>query len=193
MFYAKRVWDERAERGYMKEVEDNFQILADRIVLGLSDVDRAASQTISRFLALWSLRHHFSLSPSPDHVLWGVTHESLPKGQQETLEKRWAAFLLPGNRMPGRMISGLLIQTRIDEIVRQLESHCWGVLRALGGEFLVPDTFGPSAIVPVSPTVCLACGLESQTLSDADVPRINRLARLSANRYLFARDLDQCP
>jgi hypothetical protein len=193
IFYTKRVWDERAEKGYMKSIEDDFQELADRVVAGQSHVEGRDCTTAAKFFALWFWRHGSNQNAPPDHAINGVVDESLSKDQQEAVEKKWGAFLLPGSRLPGRMVSGWLIQTRINDIVLRLENSRWGIVRATGGEFIVPDTFAGRAILPVSPTLCLACGIRDMTISDVDLSKINSLARQSAKRYLFARDIDLCP
>lgn len=193
LFCARRVWDQRAEAGYMKQIEDDFQALADRIVGGLSNLDNGASGIISKFFALWSLRLQTNCNPYDDRVLNGVVEESLSKDQQEGLEKQWVLFVRGGGKMPGRMVAGLQIQVRIDEIVNQFQGLRWGVVRASGGEFIVPDTFGQLTIVPVASAICLVCNHEDVTVSKSGVSRINQMARSSAQKYLFARDMDQCP
>ena len=57
VFCARRVWDQRAEAGYMREIEDRFQDLAGRVIAAPGELrsledDKAAS----RFFALWRCR-----------------------------------------------------------------------------------------------------------------------------------------
>jgi hypothetical protein len=191
IFCAKRVWDQRAEAGYMKQIEDSFQAVADRIVDGSSCLDVSAFRIITDFFALWFLRYRSSREPDADQVLNGVVGE-VSKDQQEVLEKQGLISIRPDNKLPGRMISGMKIQRGIDELAARLEKR-WGVVRSRGGEFIVPDAFGQEPIVPVAPTICLVSGCADLLLPEGQVARINQAARRSAQRYLFARDLEQCP
>ena len=57
IFCAMRAWDQRAERGYMKRIEDEFQRLASMIIEGaLSEMGEAEKSIVDRFYALWYRR-----------------------------------------------------------------------------------------------------------------------------------------
>jgi hypothetical protein len=57
MFVARRAWDQKAESGYMKNIEDAFQPLADRIIKGrVTSIRGADAVTVSNFYALWYVR-----------------------------------------------------------------------------------------------------------------------------------------
>jgi hypothetical protein len=56
IFCAKRAWDQRAER-YMKKIEDDFQVLASKVVEGaLSEIGEAEKGVVDHFYALWHMR-----------------------------------------------------------------------------------------------------------------------------------------
>jgi hypothetical protein len=44
MFCARRAWDQRAERGYMKSIEDEFQDLAERVLGGVAEPGGGSAQ-----------------------------------------------------------------------------------------------------------------------------------------------------
>ena len=159
MFCAKRIWDQRAEIGYMKDIEDQFQRLATRIVIGLNSITPAEHASISKFFALWHLRSHRKKQPEPDHPLHGILGENLTKDQQEILENKHYAFALGSDaRVPGRIMLGLKIQIHIEEMMRgTFNRKRWGIMRANKGHFLIPDII-ELAVIPVSPTICLVCG-----------------------------------
>src|SRR5580692_2878660 len=57
LFCARRAWDQRAETGYMKGIEDEFQVLADALIAGQASISSAAERTvICQFFALWHMR-----------------------------------------------------------------------------------------------------------------------------------------
>jgi hypothetical protein len=193
LFCVQRSWDRRSETGYMKQIEDEFQILADAVMGGLRTIDVEKSRIITRFFALWCSRFRQRYSPTPDHAIYGVAGECLSKDQEEMLERNHIGFFRAHQTMPGRFVSGLQIQIAIDQLETHFRGCHWGVVGASEGEFLVPDTFGVRVAVPLSPTICLFSGCENMELSMREIAKLNRLAVQSAKDYHFARDFNLCP
>jgi hypothetical protein len=71
LFCAQRVWDQRAEAGYMKQIEDEFQTLADEIIAGLNQIGPEKSRIATKFFALWCSRFRQRNEPTPDHFVEG--------------------------------------------------------------------------------------------------------------------------
>ncbi len=72
LFCARRAWDQRAESGYMKTIEDAFQVLVNRIILDPISITFSPKEKmlISRFYALWVLRYNHSRNPEKDEKLF---------------------------------------------------------------------------------------------------------------------------
>lgn len=75
LFWAKRVWDQRAESGYMKETEDKFQILADRVVNSETILTPEGYLVVSRFFILRQVRVELRGDPIDDAPIRGVAPE----------------------------------------------------------------------------------------------------------------------
>jgi hypothetical protein len=193
LFCAKRVWDQRAEHGYMRKIENEFQDLAKRIVGGLGSIKPIEFNTVTNFFALWYLRAQWKNQPLPPQPVEGVLGEDLTKDQEEILEKKGVVFIRHDQTIHGRSILGGKIQIGIDRIAVRLAGAHWGIFKAIDGEFIVPDTFARSAIVPVTPNICLVCGKENSMISKPEVAAINRLASAAAIDYSIARDFAECP
>lgn len=199
LFCAKRVWDQRAEAGYMKRIEDQFQALANRIVSEeLSSLGREHFSIITRFFGLWSSRVEEKHTLTVDRVVNGVGGESLTKDEEELLESRRFLYFrrdkMSGQTlMDSRFIVGMRIQMRVDQIADDADGSPWGIIRAHEGEFIAPDTFGPQPIVPLTPTICLRCGVGNGVVSKFGVTMMNRYAVQSARDYYMARDFAACP
>ena len=57
LFCARRAWDQSAESGFMKEIEDVYQELAEKIVDGVvSKLSKADQAIITDMYALWNIR-----------------------------------------------------------------------------------------------------------------------------------------
>jgi hypothetical protein len=196
LFCATRIWDQRAEEGYMKEIEDSFQSLAEAIIgeriLAIGPVE---TPVVNDFFALWNIRAHRKAHPIPDRTIQGIVgpKRNLTKDEQEHLEKEHIGFARPDRTVPGRQLSGISIQMNLDAVRTQLADAQWGILRAYDGEFIVPDNSSNARIVPVTPTLCLFSPSANHILTQFQVAEINQYAAASSRDFYFARDFSQCP
>jgi len=188
LFCARRSWDQRAETGFMKQIEDEFQTLAEEVIGGLRAIDVEKSRVVTNFFALWCSRFQRRHSPTPDRRINGVVGESLSKDQEEIREKNRIGYFRVDQMMPGRNIAGMQIQMTIDQIDAQFRGVRWGVVTSREGEFILPDTFDMLTVVPVTPTTCLICAPEDLDISKTETAKLNRLALNSHREYCVARD-----
>ena len=93
IFGASRAWDQRAESGYMKQIEDGFQQVADAIIAGkittIPDKERPA---IDWMYALWYWRARFRELESQETQLNGVMGPDLSLEHEENLESNGYMF-----------------------------------------------------------------------------------------------------
>ena len=107
----------------MKDVEDVYQKLADRIVKGivskLSETDHAK---ISAMYALWNIRWHWSRQPADDQRLDGAigVARELSLDAQECLEKTGIASIRPDLTISGRPFTGIRIQQNFWQVRKQM-------------------------------------------------------------------------
>jgi hypothetical protein len=94
IFCARRAWDQRAER-YMKKIEDEFQILAAKVIEGvLTEIGEAENGVFNRFYALWYFRARRRTLPEQEIGLDGVTGGGgLNRDQEENLEIQGYTFV----------------------------------------------------------------------------------------------------
>jgi hypothetical protein len=190
LFCAKRAWDERAEHGYMKQIEDEFQKLADKLLNGTHSIDSSSNLTISRFHTLIRLRADVRASPLSDVELKGIQGENLTKDQEEILEKKWVLFSRTDSEVPGRQMAGLQIQILLDRICSL--DFTWGTVISTDVDFLVPDTFGDILIVPLSPQCCLVANSPSGEITRECAIEVNRIAISKSLNYILAHDFAKC-
>jgi hypothetical protein len=190
IFCAQRAWHQKAESGFMLEIESRFQPIAHAIVTGtLRYVTPFEHDVISRMYALWLCRFARQDNSQPDPVMKMVRPErELTQVDQEKLEKAGILMVRPDSSVPMRQIIGVRLQLEVEDLAHQLTGGCWGILRADEGEFLVPDNFGSAPIIPLSPKIVLAYGDGNTALDSEGVVRINQLAWICSRRYIFARN-----
>lgn len=192
LFVAKRVWDQRAESGYMREIEKAFQVLASEIVAGnISAVADEHKRVIDEFYGLWTIRAKVRHLEPRDFTQPGLTGDDLTLDQQEILEKKGCAFMRPTG-VPSRMIYGLRMQFEIRQTIEDLSATRWGLVRPSNGHFLVPDS-PKFTMIPVSPTYCLCAGGQNGIITEQNLREINAAFREASDSYYFALDLDRCP
>ncbi len=185
VFCARRVWDQRAEHGYVRDIEDSFQRLAERLVADPGAAFTAEDEeTASRFYALRHCRAAFRYVPDGEFQLNAVEGKSRTKDEEERLESRWTGYIRPGGTFPSRQLYGLRIQSKIDDIEDQLKGRRWGVVTLETGELLVPDA-PQEVVIPITPGMCLACENASGPLSAAGVRNLNSRIARRCREYWF--------
>lgn len=202
VFCAQRVWSQQAEGGFMKDIEDDFQAFASA---ALNDPAlRLGPQhfaLINEFYCLWSIRAQWKKnerlaapSISSAFEVIGLLH-SYTQDEQEQLEAAGIGYIRPDLTISSRSMVAPAIRLNLSEAVRRMDGESWKILRAMEGEFVVPDNFFKWLIVPLSPTACLCAHPEvtQSRLPPDGVAIINRLAIESSIDYYFARDQNECP
>jgi hypothetical protein len=180
----------------MKEIEDNFQSVANSIINeSISKIGIIEKSIINDFFALWNIRSYRKHLPIPDHLIHGIAGVSreLSKDEQEHLEKNHIGFIRPDQTMPGRLLCGINIQSNLEIARKHLHNAEWGIIRAKEGEFLVPDNYSNVRMVPLTPTACLFSRSKNTYISLQDVSKINQLSYRSGREFYFSRKLSNCP
>jgi hypothetical protein len=196
IFCAMRAWDTRAEIGYMKQIEDEFQELASRIIKReLAKIEAADKHKVDRFFALWKMRAIFKSKEVAEVQIKGIAGEKLTKDQEEKFEKIGVLFMREGGVMSAHRVHGLQIQIGVMREASVLSNLAWGIVRAQAGQFVVPD-FPAITFIPLEPTLCL-CGtagnfIESGTMLKDNLIDLNHQLRAASKEYYFANDLREC-
>ncbi|MFT5520135.1 MAG: hypothetical protein ACI9IA_000723 [Enterobacterales bacterium] len=188
IFCAERVWDERAENGYMSGIEKDFHKEVDSAQLGSTRNNLA----ISSYHLLWFLRHHFSKSLIPDMQLSGVSGSGINKDQSEIFEKKWGGHVRNDGVMPSRFVASTKIQQLIDMNISEYSNIHWGLLSASEGEFLVADCYQDKCFMPISPKLAFCAQVDDAVIDQEHLKKINNESVSKADNYYFGRDLDKC-
>lgn len=89
LFCAMRVWDHGAESGFMKEIEDRFQGVAEQIVGVRQSLADDQHMIVTEFFALWAARAHLKANRTADAPIAGIEGKQVrhTPDDQELLEK----------------------------------------------------------------------------------------------------------
>ncbi|MEA2554147.1 MAG: hypothetical protein QOJ65_2323 [Fimbriimonadaceae bacterium] len=187
-FCARRSWDQRAEEAYHGP-EGKFQELAARIIGDPAYVLAADDQELANvFFALVCARTRARRNRIQDQPLPGASAvKAFPKDAREKLEKMHYVTLNERGGVPGRMVTGSLLSTWIEECRSGLEARTWQIARSDNLELLVSDSIDRVQAIPISPTVLLALG-KGGTWSEQEVADHNAQVGTEHDCYYFARD-----
>lgn len=202
-FCALRAWDQQAESGFMKEVEDRFQELAKRIMdSDLESLGTAELEVINKFYCLWNIRTIHKKDPIVGQQIdltnvVGLSHR-YTQDEEEQLEKGFISFIRSDYTIPGRFLASMHIALNLKAASAAMGHSNWRILRALDGEFIVPDNARQLPMLPLGPTACL--WYEStkpvrpvEYLTIEEVAWVNQQSLHASDGYFFARDLTMCP
>lgn len=196
IFCAMRSWDQRSEMGFMKEIEDKYQALAEDIISGVIDnISKELQGIITDMFAVWNIRYHQKKNPIPDYKIENAIDVArhYTKDDEEVLEKHGITVIRPDLTLSGRSNTGSIVQLNLFNVRKQMVDAQWGILIAKEGEFIVPDNYSNASVLPLTPSMCLFSQSENSEIPVEKVASINKLAIESSDDYYFANDLSKCP
>lgn len=185
IFSVDRLWDERAEAGYMRSVEDDFQALVDALeAKRLGPLSPLEHRITTRFWSLWTWRNHFIDFPARLQPLRGIEPDKLSKDQREIIESKWCAFIAEDRTLSPRVVTGNQIETLILRDETQYGNLHWGILRACEPHLILPDRPGSVMLIPASPRLLLAADNPDSELNPSEIRRANGLATQFSRHYV---------
>jgi len=189
IFCARRVWDQRAEKGYMSHIEDEFHNQIDEV----KSFENRNHEAITNYLILWNLRHYYHLNGKDNLKLNGVSGLNHTKDEQENMESKGMPYVNVDSEVPSRFNVSLSIMKYLDQRSAAFGYLKWGLFRALEGEFLVADGYDGLKLLPISPKLAFVAGCEDCDLGRRQVEWVNKISVDCAKEFYFARDFSACP
>ena len=194
-FCAVRVWNHGAETGWMKEIEDAFQGLANEVLsTARQEFTEAENEVIAEFFGLWQARakvRHLSGRSIKHTDILGV-RRAYTADELERLEKNNIGAFRSDGSLSLRDVIAPWLRLEVDRTRIACAGRGWGLLSSEQGEFCVPDV--PSTgIIPLTPVEILALDNAADVITEDEVGTINRTLRSGAEQYLFARSITACP
>lgn len=190
LFCAMRMWDQRAESGFMLSIENAFHEVIDNP----KEFSERNHVAITEYWALWKLRFdYFHRDRRENTSLSGITGDNLTKLQEENIESKHGAFIREGGIIPARFSNGIQIQQAIDMISSLNRATTWGLLTSTHGDFVVSDNYSELQILPITPTQVFVAKDSDFHISKDSLIMINRESVAASKKLYFARSLASCP
>ncbi|HHI4957683.1 TPA: hypothetical protein ACP5S6_004623, partial [Vibrio parahaemolyticus] len=184
VFCVNRAWNEHAESVSMKAIEDTYQSVVEKILKGL-DLNADEHLAITKMYALWKYRSELLTRVEHNIVIQnseGITEQ----GEAERLEKAGIYFPFKGE-FSSQMMAGLEVHYAIKETCQNLgEDMRWGVLSAIGGEFVIPDLCPDLVVIPMTPEQLLTAKKANNYAGLDVVNELNEyFIKSSKSRYYY--------
>ncbi|MCV6637808.1 hypothetical protein [Candidatus Albibeggiatoa sp. nov. NOAA] len=211
LFCAKRVWNQSIESGFMKTIEDSYQILAEQI-LGewrmqgnIKHLNNDEQDIITNMYLLWNIRDHRKRNLLENQKIGEQKTESCIEtlstqrdynpNDLEIFEKNGIGVVRSDLTISNRDINQITIQLEIFKAKEKMKRDGiqWGILKATEGQFIVPDNFSKATILPLFPSICFFSKSKNDCIGKKEVCEINKLAIESSREYYFAKSIDDCP
>jgi hypothetical protein len=195
LFCADRSWDQRAETGFMKQIEDAFQEAITPIVEGrAASISAEARPAVDRMYSLWYWRARYRDLESQEVDLKGIIGSDLTLEQEENLESNGYMFARKSGTMPARQLNGVTLMIRTNRFADHLADTIprWSVIRAQAGEFIGPD-MPWHGVLPLTPELALINAAPDGMITEQNLAQFNDAMRSLSEDHFFARDFARCP
>lgn len=192
-FCGIRLWDERAEKGYMAAIERDFHYEIDN----LGSLSQRNHKAITEYFFLWRFRH-MALSSKKENIrLSGVSGDEMTHDEEEIVEKKHSIFVQRDSTVPYHMYNGLQIQVNIDRAMYQYGNIQWGLWKAKRGEFILADRYYKDnelcGFFPISPTFAFAASMRDGMIDYSNVKSCNNESIKFSSQYCIARSWANAP
>lgn len=198
-FCAMRVWNQNAESGYMKDIEDSYQRLIVTLIENpLREITTDENKKISEMFALWNCRWQIETQSLPHIELKNAKEIAFnpSKEDREKLETMGVSSIYEEDgifTISKRDIISPIIRSNIFSVVKELEGTNWKLVISDYGQFIFPDNARGVDYMPVTPNLCLIHGYEHKQISHDNLTTLNDNSISSSVKYFFANDLKKCP
>lgn len=200
IFKVQRLWAEFAEKGFMKNIEDNFNKLVDNVTKGnIKEFNQEQSSIICDMYTLWERRcYHideFNKTPILNIKLYGIDGEYYTKDEKEKIERMHMTFLNENTEVSSRDIIGNQIMLYIyNSLYNKIE---WGILKSTSKLFIMPSNpcmnnsyTNMKIFFPISPNYCLVPQKIYCNVNESDVKKLNNIMIQNAKWFYFGKRIN---
>jgi hypothetical protein len=194
VFCLTRVWDQRSEQGYGKDIEDNFQKLVDSVLSNsIKSLTSNEHKIVTTFYLLWCLR---TTVKDYDHLAKGklnsVSGHELSEQEKLDIELQHSYYVEQDGNVPKHFKRGRSMEMAIGSFIKRNPSLQWYLCKSPEVDLIVSDSPAGEYIVPITPSLCFYCNFDYKNLTIEQAVKLNLNSIARANKYYFANDISRC-
>jgi len=156
-FCVDRVWDQRSEEGWMRNIENRYQNVASLCASELQlKLTSSQHEIVSRMYLLIYLRIKFSINSLDDFQFNGHETEFSPsKADIELLESRHITAMDSNSKINSRNVTGNVMQMKVDqEYATHFQNSEWEIVKSDEDEYIFSDGYNGYGVLPINPNLC---------------------------------------
>ncbi|MGO9613047.1 MAG: hypothetical protein ACLPX5_08430 [Dissulfurispiraceae bacterium] len=186
VFCVKRVWDQKAEAGWMKNIEDCFQkAVSDYLKSGKTIPNGIATD----FFLLWHIKSRLARNPPKSPILAGLFPENLSKEQEEILEAKGYIYVNKEPRLKSRFVASIEGLRAMDSLRQEHAKTVWSVVISHERPFLVPKHCPQDGYLPLDPNTALFRNSHSREYTSEYTLQINKSIFEHEDEIVFSKSL----
>ncbi|HDY7424720.1 TPA: DUF4238 domain-containing protein [Vibrio vulnificus] len=192
IFCVQRFWDQSAEKGVGKRIEDDFQAIVDKVLFHNNYKLHSEYQTaITRFYALWKYRslmdNEERVTPEQSKLTPLVTDSH----EKQLLDEMQIHYVDENGSFPSRNTRGFELQGQVMMFERMNNGLVWHLVASPHLDLIVPDTPHNDLYIPISPTRCLLAGTPVESLSLAQSIHANTSSYMKSKKYVLGTTVEK--
>lgn len=196
IFKVQRFWAEFAEKGYMKNIEDNFNKLVDCILnSSIKEFTNKQSRIICDMYTLWERRvyhiEEFNKNSDLFIKLDEISGNNYTPDEKEKIESVHMSYVNENGEISNRdLIAGQIQIFILNSPYKEIQ---WGILKSENKTFVMPsnpcmsNNYDKATIIfPISPHYCLVPVQIYREIDDKDVDYLNNTMINNSKWFYFS-------
>jgi hypothetical protein len=186
VFCEKRVWDQKAEVGWMKNIEDHFQ---KAFFDYLKNRKTIPNEIATDFFLLWHIRSQIARIPPKSPIFAGISPEHLSKEQEEILESKGYIYVNKEPNLKSRFVASIKGLMAMDSLREQHSNIVWSVVISFNRPFLVPKHCPKYMYLPLDSNTALLGNSNSRECSPEYTLQMNKCILDNEDEIVFSRSI----
>jgi hypothetical protein len=187
VFCAKRVWDQKAENGWMKDIEDTFHRAVS--VYFNEDVP-IPNQIATDFFLLWHIRSILAKNPPQPGKIVGISPEDFAKEQAEILERKGYIYIDKEQTLKSRFIASIQARIQLDRLRQEHANIVWSLAISLRRPFLISKHCPQYRYLPLNANTALFGNSHSRECPPEYTLQMNKCILDDEEQIVFSRSIN---
>lgn len=189
IFCVNRLWDQKSEKSFGKEIEDKYQELVDKIIQeNKYSICERNQLIITQFYALWKYRSELDEEQVFLPEQSALSSAVIEKKEKDYFDKLQTNYIDETGFLPMRNILGIRLFGYVSLFCRTYTGLFWNLVKS-EQELIVSNSPTSELYLPITPNLCLLAGNPPVELSPKQTRYVNQRSIEQAKNFIFGRAL----